>query len=342
VRVCVLGDVTEPLDEGMKKVTHALASALAEYCDVQILNPLSATKKRFWSSLSHSRPDIIHYVPGPSLRSFILLALAKTRTRAATVMSLTHPDPALPRRIACGLFRPDLLLAQSVRDEQLFRELGCNVRFMPNGVDTELFRPVPLAERMRLRLKYGVSGTAYVVLHVGNTRRVRNLDVLAALQQDGCQVVVVSSTTIQGDADLDRHLTDAGCLVWNRYIESVQEVYALADCYVFPTPTGVGAIEHPLSIMEAMACNLPVVTRRFGALPRLFEPGDGLYFVDTDEELRTIVNQLQEAEGAVATRARVLDMDWDVIASKVAVYYQDLMPKPSYSHARESGASRRM
>jgi glycosyltransferase involved in cell wall biosynthesis len=325
----------------MKKVTHALAGALAGHCDVRVLNPLEATRLSFWSSLRHCHPDIIHYVPGPSLLSFILLALAKTWTSAATVMSLTHPDPALPRRIACWLFRPDLLLAQSLHLEQLFRDLGCNVRYVPNGVDTNLFRPVPPAEKLQLRQKYGISQEAYVVLHVGNTRRVRNLDALAALQQDGCQVLVVSSTTIQGDVDVERHLTEAGCLVWNRYVESIHEVYALADCYIFPTPTGVGAIQHPLSVMEAMACNLPVVTRRFGALPRVFEPGGELYFVDTDDELRTTVRQVQDTGGAATTRARVLELDWNFIASKIAALYQELIPRPPYSDARDSYVWRR-
>lgn len=325
MRVCIVGDVTEPLDEGMKKVAYELASALAEHCDVQVLSPLKATSKGFWSSLRHYRPDVIHYVPGPSLRSFALLALTKAWTSAATVMSLTHPDPALPWRLASRFFRPDLLLSQSLRLEQLLREQGCSVRYMPNGVDTDLFRPVSAAEKASLRHKYQVPSDAFAVLHVGNTRRVRNLDVLAALQGDGRQVIVVSSTTIQGNPDVDARLREVGCLVWDRYIESIQEVYALADCYVFPTPTGVGAIDHPLSVLEAMSCNLPVVTKRFGALPRVFDPGDGLYFVDTDDELETVVERVRCNGVASATRAKALDLDWHAIALEIVDLYQDLV-----------------
>jgi glycosyltransferase involved in cell wall biosynthesis len=325
MRVCIIGDVSEPLDEGMKKTTHALSTALSKYCDVLVLNPLRVGRIGFWTSLLHYRPDIIHYVPGPSLYSFALLALTGLITSAITVMSLTHPKPNLPRRFACRFFRPDLVLSQSLQTEKLFRDLGCNIHYMPNGVDTRQFQPIASqVEKFRLRHKYGVSPEAFVVLHVGNTRQVRNLDVLTELQHDGCQVVVVSSTTIQGDSSVDIDLTAAGCLLWNRYIPAIEEVYKLADCYVFPTPTGIGAIEHPLSVMEAMACNLPVITKRFGALPRIFTPGDGLYFVDTDAELKAEVKQVQYTENTVATRDKVIVMNWDAIARQILTQYQGL------------------
>lgn len=324
MRVCIVGDASEPLDEGMKKTTHSLARALAEHCDVLVLDPLQVTKGCFWASLVRYHPEIIHYVPGPSLRSFVLLATTKALTSAATVMSLTHPDPALPRRLACRFFKPNLLLSQSLQTEELFRNLGCEIQYLPNGIDVNQFHPVSHNEKTHLRHQYDIPTEAFIVLHVGNTRQARNLGILTALQQDGCQVLVISSTTIEGDLSTDTDLTAAGCLLWNRYIEAIEEVYALADCYVFPTPTGVGAIEHPLSIMEAMACNLPVVTKKFGALPRVFEPGGGLYFVDTDEQLRDTVLHVRDTEEATATRAKVIGLSWDAIAEQLLNLYRGL------------------
>ena len=67
---------------------------------------------------------------------------------------------------------------------------------------------------------------------------------------------------------------------------NIEEVYALSDCYVFPTPpmNKINSIEIPLSVLEAMACNLSVITTKFGALPKVFEEGDGLIFVDDGED----------------------------------------------------------
>ncbi|NLX09212.1 MAG: glycosyltransferase family 4 protein [Chloroflexi bacterium] len=323
MRVCILGDASPPHDEGMKKVTWSLATALSARTEVLTLNPLRAATLDFWRQLRRFGPDIVHYVPGPSLKSFLLLAAVKRRTAAYTVLSLTHPDPAMPRRLACRFLQPDLVLTQSAHWEQLFKAAGCrNLQFVPNGVDTARFKPATPDEKRALRQKYELSPDAFIVLHVGNTRTVRQLDVLPRLRQAGCEVIVVSSTTIRGDGEMDDRLTQAGCRIWNHYIEAVEEVYALADCYVFPLAQGVGAIEHPLSVIEAMATNLPVITRRFGALPRTFSPGDGLYFVDLDDEIVHTVQSIRDHRPPVATCEKARALDWERIADRLLELYQ--------------------
>lgn len=326
MRLCLIGDTREPLDEGMKKTAYHLAKALSAYCDLLVLNPFDAFSRRFWISLIQFRPDIIHYVPGPSLRSFILLAAAKRTASAKSVMSLTHPSPAPPAIFISPFLRPDLLLAQSFRTGQTYRALGRSIKYMPNGVDTGRFHPVTAKEKQRLRFKYGLDPGRFLILHVGNTCKIRDLDVLGSLQGRGCQVLVVSSTTIRGDASVAERLRASGCYVWQGYLQKVEEVYGLADCYVFPTQHPRGAIEHPLSVMEAMACNLPVVSRRFGALPRLFEPGEGLFFVDSDDEMRKTVVEIKVRRQPVNTRSKVLAHSWDEIARQIFALYQALAP----------------
>ena len=60
------------------------------------------------------------------------------------------------------------------------------------------------------------------------------------------------------------------------YITHLEEIYALSDCYVFPTTDRRYCVEMPLSVLEAMSCNLPMLTTRFGALPGVFEEASGL------------------------------------------------------------------
>lgn len=328
MRVCIIGDQTPPLDEGMKKTTASLAAALAARSEILVLNPLSASSLSYWRDLLRFRPQIIHYVPGPSFASFVLLWLAKNLTRSRTVMSLTHPDPKLPRRLACSLFPPDLLLAQSEQSEEQFANLGPSLEYVPNGVDLTAFQPVSVEQKAALRQKHTVPLDAYVTLHVGNTRGVRNLGVMAKLQEAGCQSLIVSSTTIQGDAEVDNQLQAAGCLVWNRYIERIDEIYKLADCYVFPVEKDLAAIEHPLSVLEAMACNLPVVTRRFGALPRVFKEGGGLHFADSNAEIVRSVLTLRQQQGAVDTVDKVRTLDWRSLADTLMEHYSRLLGGP--------------
>ena len=339
MHVCIIGDASEPLDEGMKKTTAKLAEALGLYCDVLVLNPLESHTWQFWQKLIQFRPAILHYVPGPSLKSFVLLALCRLATPAATVMSLTHPDPNLPLWVARRL-KPQVLLVQSRRLAQRFQSVGSAMHFIPNGVDLSRYRAVSVAEKQLLRRRLGVPAESFVALHVGNTRKVRNLDALKQLQQAGVHVIVVSSTTIRGDSDVGRALQAAGCTVWNHYIERIEEVYAVADCYVFPTPTGVGAIELPLSVLEAMACNLPVVTRKFGALPVFFESGNGFYFVESDDEMVQTVLAIRQAYPHVDTAARVAKFDWRTLARQIVDIYQALLDKQASHSANHSVAQR--
>jgi len=60
----------------------------------------------------------------------------------------------------------------------------------------------------------------------------------------------------------------------DRYIKKIEEIYQLSDCYIFPITFEGGGISILLSVLEAMACNLPVVTTKFGGLPAIFKGGD--------------------------------------------------------------------
>jgi len=326
MKVALIGDRSAPLDEGMKKTTAALSAALTYYCELRVFNPLRSITLDFWSGIQDFHPQVIHYIPGPSLKSFVLLsAIKKWLGGLPTVMSITHPDPHLPVRIVDRFLRPDLLLLQSTQSARQFQCLKCRKEFIPNGVDTNVFYPVSEQVKLKLRTKLEIDAAKFVVLHVGNTRMARNLESLLALQSEGYQVVVIGSTTISGDPEVTERLKAAGCLVVEHYVERIEGYYQSADCYVFPTVDHIAAIQHPLSVLEAMACNLPVVTREFGAIPNLFNPGDGFYLVKTDRALTETVKRVKARPGAVRTREMVIPFSWSAIAEKLILQYERLL-----------------
>lgn len=78
MRVCVVGDFSESrLDEGLKNVAHYIAREAERYCVVNRLNLKSWASAAFWNNLREFRPDIIHYVPGSSVKGFMLLKMMK-------------------------------------------------------------------------------------------------------------------------------------------------------------------------------------------------------------------------------------------------------------------------
>lgn len=321
MKICLVGHHVEQPDEGVRKITYYLARELARRHEVMALDIWAA---KTWADIRAFHPDIIHYMLSPTLGGLAVAKLLSFAHRpAATVMAAPHPDLACLGRLA-SLFSPDLLLVQAEDSERVFRSLGYRTQFLPNGVDVERFMPASEATKERLRDKYNIKNDRFVILHVGSAKRGRNLQVMQTLQRDDNQVLIVGRPSEEEDSRLTGELEHWGCIVWTDYLPQVEEVYALSDCYIFPTTDRRYCVEMPLSVLEAMSCNLPVIATRFGALPRAFEEAEGLVFVDKEEDLIQELRSLKEGV-EIGTRHKVLPYAWPNIVHRIHDIYQQLV-----------------
>lgn len=328
MKVCLIGDFSAHLDEGFKNVTHHLAQGLSRHHEllrVDIKRPLRAA---FWLSRL-PRPDVVHYLSAPTAPTFLLLALIRLCWPAVpTVVSSLHPSALglgssqIFRRLV-RISRPTLVLVQNPPSAKMFRGLDCRIRYLPNGVDTKRFLPASEARRNRLRRKYGLREEQYIVVHVGHLRPERNLDVMSRLQAHDTQVLIVGGTYLGEDRQLRQRLEDQGCLVWTGYFPRIEEVYALADAFVFPTALG-GSLFMPLSVMEAMACDLPVLSTRFEGLEHYFRNTPGLIFTPQDDIPRALQRWRQSGLRA-GTRQRVEFFSWARVVEHLDSIYYDLV-----------------
>lgn len=329
MKICLLGDCTGNIDEGMKKITFNLASrfSLLDNYDILVLDPRRVFFKNFWKNIKDFDPYIIHYIPGPSLKSFLIVKIISLYIKDVKfIMSAPFPRLSKFSKKLIHLFKPDLMLVQSRKTEKIFKEKGFRTKFLPlSGVDVKKFTPVPTSVKEELREKYGIDKDKFVVLHVGHIRRGRNIQIFKKIQKEnGIQVVIVGSTSTGMDTDLYYELKRSGCHVIIDYVKNVEEIYQLSDCYVFPTISRSNSIELPLSVLEAMACNLPVISTRFGALPECFTEGDGLIFVRSEEQIFSALNMLKEEEIKIANREKVLSYSWENIIKILAIIYKTL------------------
>jgi glycosyltransferase involved in cell wall biosynthesis len=185
---------------------------------------------------------------------------------------------------------------------------------------------VPVLEqpKRRLRDKYGIDHGKFVILHVGSVKKRRNVRLMSQIQTEDNQTILVGSLSTGVEQDTLDELKSHNCWVWLQYYEHIEELYALADCYVFPTQNGVGSIEMPLSVLEAMACNLPIISTRFGALPRAFKAGEGMFYADTAEEFREGLDAIRSGV-VVRTREKVLPYAWQNIVARLEETYSALL-----------------
>lgn len=332
LKICLIGDLSDPKDEGMKKAAYKLALILSRDHKVLPLHVKSVFVPNFWQELKRFGPDIILYVGGPSFLSFVIAKATSTYCalnvgrRPKTVLFALHPSLPLVLERASTLFRPDLILAQSYASQSMFRKLGLCTRFLPVGVDTEKFMPVTSLRKTHLRQKYGLKENAFVVLHVGSVRRNRGLEILTRIQMNkGNCVLVIGSTSMPMDRSVLTMLTASGCLVWRRHFAEIEELYQLADLYVFPVVDRLGSIELPLSVMEAMACNLPVILTKFGALPRILEEEEGLVFIDEVNEIPSKIEQVKKDNPTIRTREGVIPYSWESVSRSLVGCFHKLV-----------------
>jgi len=331
VNILLIGDITGNLDEGMKNTTFNLKRVLEKHHEVMVMHPRQAIRLETLKKIRSFKPAIIHYVHGPTFRSFVVTKLLSIlNVDALAVMSVPKPTIGSITKFFLPILKPNSFLLQSKRNANLFKASAFSVYYFSPGVNLEKFHPVSVSRRKILRTKYGVPAKKFIILHVGHISKQRNLNVLSNIQRlhsDILQVLIVGALTIKPDKHILRKLIDSGCTVWIKYFENLEEIYQLADCYLFPGMYESSAVEIPLSILEAMACNLPVITDRFGGLPDLFHEGDGLYFaVNEDDMCRVLVNICQSRQD-VKTRKKVENFSWENAASRLVKLYEKQLCK---------------
>jgi glycosyltransferase involved in cell wall biosynthesis len=319
MKISLVGYTTQPFDEGVRKVTGCIAKELDNKgMELEQFNVGSITSLL---NIRKFKPDIIHFVLTPTLQGlFIAKWIAFLNPGVKTVLSALHP--CLPDSNLLRLFHPDLVLVQSRGSEKLFKSYGFNTEFLPNGVDLQKFLPVNQQQKAELRKMFRLSPEAFIVLHLASMTQLRNLEVFVEIQQlDGCQVLIIGREHENPDEHIMKKLLEAGCIVWNEHFDSIWDIYNLSDCYVFPTVEPRACIETPLSVLEAMACNLPIITTRYQALMELFCEGKGFNFIDSQKEIGSLVESLKSNAVNVDTRSQVLNLSWENIGKNLVEMY---------------------
>jgi len=264
--------------------------------------------------LQSFRPELVLYCP-TACATFNALVRHSRLSRACrgvpcALLSLQGREYAWWQRPLLRFVRPWRLVVLSRTQERFAHARGFATLAMRAGVDLERFQPAQEDERDRLRREFGWPREKRVVLHVGHLRSGRGLRALKSLAgQQELHLVVAASTANPADETLRRELEQAGIEVHHEYLPRIEDLYRAADLYLFPVRAGSGSIEFPLSVMEAMACNLPVVTTPFGALPENFTAGDGLHYFETLEEISAAMDAALSAR--VDTRAKVEGFSWE-------------------------------
>jgi len=219
-------------------------------------------------------PDAVIYVPWTSLTARTLLRAWSLRryARAARlgVLALQPRQVDLMGRMLARRRIPDLVMAVGPGVERQARALRLPCVRIGTGVDAARFRPAASEEREALRRRAGVPLDAFVVLHVGHMKASRGVEVIGETARiPGVVCMMVCSGSTQAEAQMAGRLSDSGVRIVTGHQKRIEDLYRMADAYLFPVTSPLDAIEAPLSVLEAASCGLAIVATPFGALPDL-------------------------------------------------------------------------
>jgi len=218
------------------------------------------------------------------------------------------------------------------------------VHVIHNGIDPEIYRPQPSPETLA---RFGIDPSRPYVLFNGRITRQKGLPLLlaAALKIDRqYQMVIVATSpdTPEIAAEVSglagRVSAERGNLIWiDHFITREELIHLHSHAAVFVCPS----IYEPfgLVILEAMACETPVVASRVGGIPEIVVEGETGYLVDFDPadldgfttELADRIERLLKdptlaSRMGKAGRERVIKhFGWPAIAAKTVELYETLL-----------------
>lgn len=194
------------------------------------------------------------------------------------------------------------------------------IRVIPNGVDTQMFRPATSEERAAARAEIGLPDDLMLALFVGHEFERKGLPVameaLGHAPRVGLVVVGGTPAMIRQAEELARRQGVADRVAFVGRQANVVPYYHAADVFVLPSHYESSG----LVFLEALACGLPVLATPVGFAPELITDGENGYLVERDSAV--IGSRLQElsqldlSEWRGQARRTAEEHGWPAIADR--------------------------
>lgn len=283
----------------------------------------------------------VHYAIPHATIAFIVkkilekqgISIPVVTTLHGTDITLVGADPSFAPVVEFSINQSDGVTAvsQALKDETLsYFNIEKDIQVIYNFIDFERFRKIDKTHFKKAIAPHGEK----ILIHTSNFRKVKRVDDVIHIFQK-IQETIPGKLLLIGDGperqkmeELCRKIKIVDHVRFLGKQDAVEELLAISDLFLIPSENE----SFGLAALEAMACNVPVISSDAGGLPELNEDGKS-GFVHPVGDINGMVNSavrllqddalLEQFKGQAAERAKKFDID--VILPQYEKYYSKLI-----------------
>ncbi|MFH1849754.1 MAG: glycosyltransferase family 4 protein [archaeon] len=223
---------------------------------------------------------------------------AITRKKIPTIVTQHHLRTNYLRIVQMAVLkRMDRIITVSPDVREVLIKEGISndrVRFIPNGVDTEVYAPGNKPDYLLKR--YQLKSEDFVVGTICGLEKRKRVDLLikaiSKLDHPKLKLFIGGRGDSYDDLlNLAKRLGVSKKVIFGNFIkkDELRDHYNLFDVYALPSDLEA----MPLAILEAMACGKPAIGTKVGAIPLEISHRENGYIIEKGD-LNSLVNHVKE------------------------------------------------
>lgn len=256
-------------------------------------------------------------------------------TLHGTDITLVGTNPAFEPTITFAINKSDGVTAvsKSLREDTLANFAVCNpIEVIYNFIDFKRFK-----RENKSHFKQAIAPNGErILIHVSNFRTVKRVDDVIYIfkivrDQMPCKLLLIGDGPERGRCeDLSRRLGLSQDIRFLGKQDAVEELLAVSDVFLLPSASE----SFGLAALEAMACQVPVVSSNVGGIPEVnidgqtgFLSGIGMVDKMAEDVLKILADDVTLERFRAAALAQAARFDIEEIVPKYEAYYQKVINK---------------
>ncbi len=254
-------------------------------------------------------------------------------TLHGTDITLVGKDPSFEPVVSYSLNMSDGITAVS---ESLRKDTFCHfktqkeIKVIPNFIDIERF-----SKKAKEHFRKAIAAKGeHLIVHTSNFRKVKRVDDVVKIfslirEKIPSKLLLVGDGPERQNIEMlcrELHISDSVSFLGKQ--DPVEEILSVADLFLMPSETE----SFGLSALEAMACEVPVVSSNAGGIPELNIDGESGFLCDVgdinamaEKSIYILSDEARLKEFKVNAKKRAMVFHIDKIVPQYENFYEEVV-----------------